>query len=187
MISKFRVISTANFTHHKIRTVNTGSKWFNTSNAISLRMILPPSKDPEIVHCEDTDSLVNFVKTYKGTLCAIRPDGSSEIVPPAKYCEISPSTLYKVVSPFFGAMSDERLHRQIADKAFEQKSREAMIHYLDEHQLPFHELDRIIKVDGKPIAEWEGVFQLASGNIWFLECKHCVSIVFFHFSHLTTT
>ena len=77
-------------------------------------------------------------------------------------------------------MNDERQHRQIADKAFEDKSRQALIRYLEEQRFLFHELDRVIKVDGKSIAEWEGVFELEGGSwMWFLECKHCVSTVFY--------
>src|SRR5947208_10346790 len=87
----------------------------------------------------------------------------------ADYSKLSPSMTYEVVSPFFGSMMEECQHRQISDKAFEQKSREAMVHYLHNHKLPFHELDRVIEVAGEIVAEWEGVFELEDGQVWFLE------------------
>ena len=72
---------------------------------------------------------------------------------------------------------DERQHRQVADKCFEDKSRQALSRYLGEQEFSFRQLDRIIEVDGKTVAEWEGVFELEDGGIWFLECKHCISTV----------
>jgi len=50
----------------------------------------------------------------------------------------------------------------------------------------FRELSRVIKGDGDIIAEWEGVFELEGDEIWFLECKYCVTTVFYHINlHLT--
>jgi len=74
-------------------------------------------------------------------------------------------------------MKDEFHHRQIFDKGFGQKSHGAMIRYLDEHKLSFHELDRVIKVGEETVAEWEGVFELQDGHVWLLECKHCITTV----------
>ena len=65
------------------------------------------------------------------------------------------------------------------DDLLEDKSRQALSRYLGEQGFSFRELDRIIEVDGKTVAEWEGVFELEDGEIWFLECKHCVSTVFY--------
>jgi len=31
-------------------------------------------------------------------------------------------------------------------------------------------------MDLKIVAEWEGVFELEDGEIWFLECKDCVRL-----------
>ena len=78
----------------------------------------------------------------------------SEIIPRSKYSEVSPSIIYEIVWPYFNSMIEERQHRQIAE-AFEAKNREALIRYLKENRFSFRELDRVIKVDGKPIAEWE--------------------------------
>jgi hypothetical protein len=87
------------------------------------------------------------------------------LIPRLKYSEVSPSIAYRIVSPYFNSMVDERQHRQIANKAFEAKSSEALIRYLDENRSSFHELDRT--VDGKSIAERESVFELEGGEIWF--------------------
>lgn len=158
--------------------MKTTSNKFNHGDSIRLTLIVPSSKEPRILQCQTTDQLTEFVEVYKGTLAAPGADGFTEIIPRSKYSEVSPSTIYEIISPFFTSMSDERQHRQIADKAFKDKSRKALIRYLDEQRLSFRELDRVIKVDGNIIAEWEGVFELESG-IWFLECKHCVSTVFY--------
>ena len=70
----------------------------------------------------------------------------------------------------------------MADKAFEDKSREALVRYLKEKEYSFRELDRIIMVGKDTIAEWEGIFELENGETWFLECKYCVSMVFYRVS-----
>ena len=75
-------------------------------------------------------------------------------------------------------MKDELQHRQVADKSFENKSRQTLTRYLKEQGFSFRELGRVFKADGKIIAEWEGVYELEGGEIWFLECKHCISTVF---------
>ncbi len=83
-------------------------------------------------------------------------------------------------------MEDERQHRQIADQAFQDKSRQALTRHLEEQQFSYRELDRVIKVDEKTIVEWEGVFALEDGRVWFSECKHCVSTAFYPIKiHLT--
>jgi hypothetical protein len=167
------------YPHRVLRTLKTKSDKFKYGDSIMLTLIVPPSKEPRVLQCQTTEELVELVKTYKGTLTEFGADGFSKIIARSKYFEVSPFVIYEIISPYFTAMTDERQHRQIADKAFKDKSRQALTRYLEEQGFSFRELDRVIKVDGKPIAEWEGVFELEDGGIWFLECKHCVSTVFY--------
>ena len=123
---------------------------------------------------------------YKGALAAPGAYGCPEIIPRSKYFEVSPSIRYEIISPYFTSMEDERQHRQIADQAFQDKSRQALTRHLEEQQFSYRELDRVIKVDEKTIVEWEGVFALEDGKVWFLECKHYVSTAFYPIKiHLT--
>lgn len=55
-------------------------------------------------------------------------------------------------------------HHQVADKAFEEKTRETLAHYLKKYKFSYRELDRNIMVDKDIIAEWEGVFELENGE-----------------------
>ena len=64
---------------------------------------------------------------------------------------MSPSTVYEIGSPCFCPLMVGRRHHQIADKAFE-----PMIGYLSDQKMSFNELERVIQVDGKVVAEWEG-------------------------------
>jgi hypothetical protein len=164
------------YSHCALKTLKATSNKFTHGDLIRLTVIAPTSKEPQILMCQTTDELAQFVKVYKGALAVLGADGI-KIIPPSKYSELSPSTIYEIISPFFTFMKDELQHRQVADKAFEDKSRQALTRYLKEQRFSFHELDRVIKADGKIIAEWEGVYELEGGGIWFLECKHCISTV----------
>jgi hypothetical protein len=167
------------YPHRVLRTLKTTSDKFKYGDSIMLRLIVPPSKEPQVLQCQTTEELVELVKTYEGILTEFGADRFSKIIPRSKYFEVSPFVTYEIFSPYFTDMTDERQHRQIADKAFEDKSRQALTRYLEEQGFSFRELDRVIKVDGKLIAEWEGVFELEDGGIWFLECAFCVSTVFY--------
>jgi len=129
------------------------SNKFKHGDLIKLALIVPSSKEPTLLRCRTTDQLRDFVKLYKGELAERGSDGFTEIIPQSKYSEVSPSVIYEIISPFFTSLGDERHHWQVADKAFEDKSREALIRYLEEEQFVFRELSRVIKVDGDIIAE----------------------------------
>ena len=159
------------------RFIKTASKKFKHGERITLNLIVPPSGETAIVECRTTDELHEFVKTYKGTLCTISKDSLPRYIFPSKYSDLSPSTTYEIMSPFFQTTMDERHHRQIFDKEFEQKCRKAMIRYLTDHKLSFSELGCEIQVAGDTLAEWKGIFELGDGQVWFLECKHCVTSV----------
>lgn len=156
--------------HRTLHSLRRNFNKFNHGDSVSLILVVPPSKETQVLECETTDELTRFIKLYKGELTTLSKNGSTKIIPPSKYSEVSPSTVYEIKSPFFTSIDEDRRHY----KAFEDKSRLALIRYLDEHQRSFHELNRVIKVDGRIVAEWEGVFELESGEVWFLECKHCV-------------
>src|SRR5216117_1850236 len=99
---------------------------------IALNLIVPPSKELRSFKCPTPDALIEYVDSYNGTLATPFVDGFSEIIPRSKYSEVSPSVTYEIVSPYFNSMNEEHQHRQIADKAFESKSREALIRYLQQ-------------------------------------------------------
>lgn len=165
------------YSHCARKTLKSTSNKFIHGDSVRLTVIVPSSNEPQILRCRTTEQLSRFVKVYKGELAVLSTD-DTEIIPPSQYSEVSPSTIYEIISPFFTSTKDELQHRQVADKDFKDKSRQALTRYLKEQRFSFHELDRVIKADGKIIAEWEGVYELESGEIWFLECKHCVSTVF---------
>jgi hypothetical protein len=194
MLNKFRqaghFITRAGSLHkqplYPHRSLKTMSNKFKHGDLIKLALIVPSSNEPTLLRCRTTDQLSDFVKLYKGELAERGADGFTEIIPRSKYSEVSPSVIYEIISPFFTSLGDEHHHWQVVDKAFEDKSREALIRYLEAEQFVFRELSRVIKVDGGIIAQWGGVFELEGGEIWFLECKHCVTIVFYHINlHLT--
>lgn len=84
---------------------------------------------------------------------------------------VTPSETYEIVSPFLQAVDEHRTPSQIADKAFESKSRLVLMSYLQRWNIVFEELEREIKRDGVTICEWEGTFRLATGEFIFLKCK----------------
>jgi hypothetical protein len=139
-----------------LRARKTSSEKFKYGDSIILRLIVPPSKEPRVLQCQTTEELIELVKTYRGTLTEFSGNGFSKIIPHSKYFEVSPHTIYEIISPYFTSMTDERQHRQIADKGFADKSRRALTRYLEEQGFSFRELDRVVKADGKPIAGMGG-------------------------------
>jgi hypothetical protein len=153
---------------------------FNHGDSISLTMIVPPSNERQVVECQTTEDLIQFIKSYNGTLATRSENGSAKLIPYSKYSELSPSIVYDIISPFFASIEEQHQPWQTSDRAFEDKSHKALIRYVEEQQFSFRELTRVFKVGDEPKIEWEGVFELANGEVWFLECKHCVSMVFYH-------
>jgi len=98
---------------------------------------------------------------------------------PSQYKHLTHSHIVEIVSPYFTAKEEERPHHQIHDKAFEQKSRAAMIAYQSSMPMKrFTELDRVILgKDGKVAHEWEGIWECDDGTVWFLESKHQMTYV----------
>lgn len=117
------------------------------------------------------------MKSFQGSLRATEPNGNYRIIGRTKYKHLVPTEVYHVHSPFFNEIRDERQHSQVADRAFEDKARLAMVNYLSSGGIGYSELSRKIKVGDREVAEWEGVFELEGNSVYFLECKHTVTDV----------
>lgn len=85
---------------------------------------------------------------------------------------------------YFNVADEERLHRQVADKAFEDKARNGLIKFVNYNGIRYREMNCFIRKDGKNFSEWEGILETDSGQVLFLECKHCVtSVPPFHYMY----
>ena len=85
--------------------------------SFTIQLIVPPSTQPERVEFSDTIALDNFVKSYQGSLRAPGPNGMTRILGPTQYKSLSPTEIYRISSPYFSAVQDERQHSQISDKS----------------------------------------------------------------------
>jgi hypothetical protein len=151
----------------------------------SLNLIVPPSKEVETISFGDVTALDKFLTAYNGSLYTVDSAGKREFIPPKQYKTLSPFETYEIDSPYFMAIKSVQHYEQISDKAFEDKSRNAMITFMQNAGTAFKELDRVIKDGEKVVAEWEGVFDIDDGHgVYFLECKHRVTAVSTSLSHL---
>ena len=78
-------------------------------------------------------------------------------------------------------------YEQNSDKGFEDKSRKALMTYMKKEGMIFNELARVIKVNDKTVAEWEGLFEVdvdGVQHLYFLECKHKMIAVYTSLSPL---
>jgi len=64
------------------KEISSASTKFSHSNPIALNVIVPPSGEKQILKCETTD---DYVRSYKGTLCAVNADRGHELIRRAKY------------------------------------------------------------------------------------------------------
>jgi len=110
-----------------------------------------------------------------------RNPGHYAIIPPRRFNELSPSVTYEILSPGWTGYQGDFRHSQVSDKAFEDKSRLALMAHMQSQGLKFKELDRIVSGPVGTIAEWEGVFNVFPGRLYFLECKHSVTGVHLSF------
>jgi hypothetical protein len=84
----------------------------------------------------------------------------------------------EVFSPFFVPVQNVQHYEQVSDKGFEDKSRKALITYMNKEGITFNELNRVIKDSDKVVDEWEGMFEIDGGqHLYFLECKHKMTAV----------
>jgi len=97
---------------------------------------------------------------------------------PPDHKALSPLQTYEVFSPFSMPMQNIQHYEQISDKGFEEKSRKALITYMNQEGIAFNELNRVIQDGDRVVAEWEGVFEVDGGqHLYFLECKHKMTAV----------
>ena len=158
--------------------VNSSTK-FIYGSPISLNLIVPPSVQPEIVIVSTSEELDDLVQSYRGTLRGPSSNGTTQLILRSRYPELSPTEVYEIVSPYFNAVQEERHHRQVADKAFEEKARNGLFKFLNDKGIKYRELDRTVEKDGKAVAEWEGIVEVDSGQVVLLECEHCVTSVLY--------
>ena len=81
---------------------------------------------------------------------------------------MSPTAVYEIVSPYFNSVQEEQHHRQVADKAFEDKARNWLFKFLKDNGIKYRELGRTVEKDGKAVAEWEAGAELESGQVGFV-------------------
>jgi hypothetical protein len=143
---------------------------------LHINLIVPPSNTVE-QYVSSPKDLQELIRSYQGKLI-LRRDGRVQIVGSSEFKTLSPTEVYEIVSPFYQARAEMREHTQIADRAFEDKSRLTLIGWMKEKGLEFKELPRVIEVEKKIVAEWEAVFEVAGEErVFFLECKHCITTV----------
>jgi hypothetical protein len=68
------------------------------------------------------------------------------------------------VSPYFDAVKEERHHRQVADKTFEDKARIGLFKFLNARESSIARWIVKSKKDGKAVVEWEGTVEVDSGQ-----------------------
>jgi hypothetical protein len=154
---------------------------FVHGSPLRLKIIVPPLKTEEVHDFSTPRGLALYVNAFHGVLRQLPSPSAPEKIPKLlehdELKHVKPSEKYEIVSPFWGAMDERRTDSQIADKAFESKSRVALMSYLYDQNIVFEELGREMKRDGVTVCEWEGVFRLMSGEVIFLECKHRMTMV----------
>jgi hypothetical protein len=118
---------------------------------------------------ESKKALVRYLGD--GALCTVDATGEPMIIDPDKYQDLSPGNIYTIATPYH-ASKNVQYYLQTCDKMFANKSREAMLHFMNDAGMVFKELDRIIKDGERVIAEWEAVFEVDGHGVFFLECRH---------------
>ena len=58
-----------------------------------------------------------------------------------------------------------------------------MFNFIKGQGMAFKELNRVIRVGKRIVAEWEGIFEV-DGQVFFVECQHKVTNVSASISHL---
>jgi hypothetical protein len=150
---------------------------------ITLSLVIPPSVKAAPYDFESVQQIEEFIKSQKATVRgpSLRNPGHYAIIPPRRFNELSPSVTYEILSPGWTGYQGDFRHSQVSDKAFEDKSRLALMAHMQSQGLKFKELDRIVSGPVGTIAEWEGVFNVFPGRLYFLECKHSVTGVHLSF------
>ena len=153
------------------------SKATVTPKSITLSLVVPPSLKPELWDFESVEEIKDLIKSQRAILRgpSSKNPGHYTTIPPRQYSTLSPSITYEVLTPGWAGYQGEYHHMQVSDKAFEDKSRLALIANMEKQGLKFRELDRIITGPANTVAEWEGIFDVFPDRLFLLECKHSVS------------
>ena len=146
---------------------------------ISLQWIVPPSVQPQAVIASTSEELEDLVQSYCGTLRGPGSNGTTQLILRSRYRELSPTGVYGIVSPYFNSVQEEPHHRQVADKAFEEKARNCVFKFLKDNGIKYREIDRTVEKDEKAVAKWEAIVELESGQVVMLECQYCVTSVLY--------
>jgi hypothetical protein len=179
MLSTFRLIQFQSLSA-RLYTKTLKHAAFVHGSPLRLKIIIPPLRHLDVSDFEAPEALARYIDSFHGILRELPSPTAADQTPKIlgqnalKY--VTPSKTYEILSPFW-PVDEHRTHTQIADKAFESKSRLALMSYLQRQSIVFEELEREIKRDGVTVCEWEGVFRLATGEFIFLECKHRMALV----------
>lgn len=158
-----------------VLSLSSNAKVNPPSSPISLKLVTPDSKEPEIYRFGDASALNTFVKSYGGSLRGPLSNRYT-VISARDYSSLTPDRVYEIVSPYFKAVDEQRHHNQNADKAFKSKARHALVKYLNEAGINYEEMEREIKCGKDAVAEWEGIFTI-DGGVLFLECKNAITDV----------
>jgi hypothetical protein len=181
MLSTLRLIQFQSLSARLYTTKTLKHAAFAHGSPLRLKIIVPPLRHLDVNDFEAPEALARYIDSFHGILRELPSSTAADQTPKIlgqnalKY--VTPSETYEILSPFWQAVDEHRTHSQIADKAFESKSRLTLMSYLQRRNIVFEEVEREIKRDGVTVCEWEGVFRLATGESIFLECKHRMTLV----------
>lgn len=181
MLSRFRLIQFQSLSTRLYTTNTLKYATFRHSSPLRLNIIVLPLRKVHVNDFNTPRALALYINAFHGILrqlpSSTAPDEVSKFLDPDDLKDVKSSETYEIVAPYWQTVGEHRTHSQIADKAFESKSRLALINYLHRQNIVFDELDREMKRDGVTVCEWERVFRLATGEPIFLECKHRMTMV----------
>jgi hypothetical protein len=181
MLATLRLIQFQSLSARLYTTKTLKNAAFAHGSPLRLKIIVPPLRHLDVNDFEAPEGLARYIDSFHGILRELPSSTAADQTPKIlgqnalKY--VTPSETYEILSPFWQAVDEHRMHSQIADKAFESKSRLTLMSYLQRRNIVFEEVEREIKRDGVTVCEWEGVFRLATGEFIFLECKHRMTLV----------
>ena len=153
--------------------------------SFTLNLIVPPSSAPETIEFPNKHTLERFLASCNGSLYSLGSKGQKKMWDHLD--PLSPFQTYEVLSPYSVSMQSIQHYEQNSDKGFEDKSRKALMTYMKKEGMIFNELARVIKVNDKTVAEWEGLFEVdvdGVQHLYFLECKHKMIAVYTSLSPL---
>jgi hypothetical protein len=158
------------------RLISTSAARFgrNNSKTITLKIKYPYWDNPISHTFEGEKDLADFLKNPPQFL---RDPETNKAFRHNNVKQINPNVIYEIAGPGLEYREKGIVSREW-DKVFEAKSARALKEILSKEDPGLVELPRVIKdKQGKDVCEWEGVYQLSSGCIVFLEAKYRMSKV----------